>query len=40
MRERMALLGGELEIHCDPGLGTSVVARVPLPAATEDVDRG
>ncbi len=40
MRERMALLGGELEIRGEPGLGTSVVARVPLPAATEDADRG
>ena len=31
MRERVALLGGELEIRSEPGEGTSVVAEVPLP---------
>jgi PAS domain S-box-containing protein len=31
MRERVALLGGELEIRSKPGAGTSVVAEVPLP---------
>jgi signal transduction histidine kinase len=30
MRERVALLGGELEIRSKPGAGTSVVAEVPL----------
>ena len=40
MRERMALLGGELEIRGEPGIGTSVVARVPLPGAVEDAGRG
>ena len=40
MRERMALLGGELEIIGEPGIGTSVVARVPIPAAGEDTSRG
>ena len=32
MRERVALLGGGLEIRSEPGAGTSVVAEVPLPA--------
>ena len=32
MRERIALLGGGLEIRSEPGGGTSVVAEVPLPA--------
>jgi PAS domain S-box-containing protein len=31
MRERIALLGGDLEIRSEPGTGTSVVAEVPLP---------
>ena len=35
MRERVALLGGELEIRSKPGAGTSVVAEVPLPATFE-----
>ena len=30
MRERVALLGGEIEIKSEPGVGTSVVAEVPL----------
>jgi two-component system, NarL family, sensor histidine kinase UhpB len=32
MREWALLLGGQLEIHTKPGRGTSVVAKVPLPA--------
>jgi PAS domain S-box-containing protein len=32
MRERIALLGGDFEIHSQPGSGTSVVAEVPLAA--------
>jgi len=32
MRERMALLGGALEVQSKPGEGTSVVAKVPLPS--------
>jgi PAS domain S-box-containing protein len=35
MRERVALLGGELEIRSKSGAGTSVVAEVPLPATFE-----
>jgi PAS domain S-box-containing protein len=35
MRERVALLGGELEIRSKPGSGTSVVAEVPLPVTFE-----
>jgi signal transduction histidine kinase len=34
MRERVGLLGGDLEILSKPGEGTSVVAEVPL-AETE-----
>ncbi len=36
MRERVALAGGELEVESSPGGGTTVIARLPLPAA----DRG
>jgi PAS domain S-box-containing protein len=32
MRERVALLGGELKIHSKLGAGTSLVAEIPLPA--------
>jgi PAS domain S-box-containing protein len=32
MRERVALLGGELKIHSKLGAGTTLVAKVPLPA--------
>jgi PAS domain S-box-containing protein len=38
MRERVALLGGELEIRSKPGAGTSLVAEVPLPATFEGRD--
>ena len=31
MRERVALVGGELKIMSEPGVGTSVVAEMPLP---------
>ena len=33
MRERVALAGGTLTVESAPGRGTTVVARVPLPAA-------
>ncbi len=35
MRERVALLGGELKITSEPGKGTLVVAEVPLTAVAE-----
>lgn len=40
MQERIALLGGELKVHSEPGAGTSVVAEVPLYGETlgEDND--
>ena len=40
MRERIALLGGALEIRSEPGTGTTVVASVPLRATGEEVDGG
>lgn len=36
MRERAALLGGECVIESEPGAGTLVEARIPLPAEEED----
>ncbi len=36
MRERIALLGGSLEIRSAPGAGTSVVAEVPLTTTGEE----
>jgi signal transduction histidine kinase len=33
MRERAALVGGELEIESSPGAGTTVYARVPIGRA-------
>lgn len=35
MRERVALLGGELKIQSRPGAGTRAVAQVPLPGSEE-----
>jgi signal transduction histidine kinase len=44
MRERVVLLGGELEIRSKSGAGTSIVAEVSSPAAFEgrggDHERG
>jgi len=40
MRERIALLGGALEIRSEPGSGTSVVAEAPLAGAGEGSDGG
>jgi signal transduction histidine kinase len=36
MRDRVALLGGNLQIRSEVGLGTSVVAEIPLSAAGEE----
>ena len=36
MRDRVALLSGSLQIRSEPGLGTAVVAEIPLPAAGEE----
>ena len=30
MRERLALIGGELEVESSVGLGTTIFARIPL----------
>jgi PAS domain S-box-containing protein len=35
MRERVALLGGVLELKSKPGVGTNVIAEVPLPRPPE-----
>jgi PAS domain S-box-containing protein len=35
MRERVALIGGTLTVESVPGRGTTVIARVPLPADPE-----
>ena len=35
MRERLSLLGGELEIRSRPGAGTRLVAEIPLPVSKE-----
>lgn len=36
MRERVALLGGELEIESAEGAGTTLYVRIPLPTETEE----
>jgi PAS domain S-box-containing protein len=36
MRDRVALLNGSLQIRSEVGLGTSVVAEIPLSAASEE----
>src|SRR5215218_6738458 len=40
MREWALLLGGQLDIHTKPGRGTSVVAKVPLPAHEGSIRSG
>jgi signal transduction histidine kinase len=39
MRERVALLGGALEIESAPGAGTTVFVRVPLPTVSPGADQ-
>ena len=36
MRERLALAGGTLVIESEPGKGTTLIVRIPLPAPPED----
>ncbi len=36
MRDRVTLLSGSLQIRSEPGVGTSVVAEVPLPATGDE----
>ncbi len=38
MRERITLLGGEFEVYSKPGVGTLVVARIPLRGLRETKD--
>jgi PAS domain S-box-containing protein len=40
MRERLALLGGELQVHSKPAQGTSVVAELPLYSEPQKRRRG
>lgn len=35
MKERVALLSGDFEVNSSPGVGTSIVAEVPLPETEE-----
>lgn len=37
MQERLSLLNGSLNLHSEPGQGTTVTAQLPLPAARPDV---
>jgi PAS domain S-box-containing protein len=40
MRERVALVGGTLTIESTPGRGTTIFARIPLPADREEYSDG
>jgi signal transduction histidine kinase len=35
MRERVALVGGALEVEAAPGRGTTIIARIPLASGTD-----
>jgi signal transduction histidine kinase len=37
MRERLRLVAGELVIESQPALGTTIVARVPLPSGSAQI---
>jgi two-component system, NarL family, sensor histidine kinase UhpB len=40
MQERVALVGGTLEIESTPGGGTSLFVRIPLPDEARTDDHG
>ncbi|MCS6882876.1 MAG: GAF domain-containing sensor histidine kinase [Oscillochloridaceae bacterium] len=40
MRERLAMLGGDLRVESGPGAGTLVVARVPAPPVPQRAEAG
>ena len=40
MRERLTLVHGELLVESQPGAGTTVIARVPVPAAGDALEPG
>lgn len=39
MRWRVADVGGAIEVSSAPGAGTRIIARIPVPAASEEADR-
>ena len=39
MRERAALLGGELSVESAPGSGTRISVTVPVPSSAGEADR-
>jgi signal transduction histidine kinase len=40
MRDRLATIGGELKLHSDPGQGTRVSGRIPLPVIGDELRGG
>ena len=40
MRERLALVDGELEVESEPGAGTTIFARIPVPRSQESLSSG